>query len=88
MHLIEWENGQYHKTSEYVMLDSKVMCVAISNAIGTFCDWAAYIKCVPGKNHEIEHEFLVKHDRDATKLPYDIAKLLFPNYDEKFTWRK
>ena len=92
VHLIEWESGPYHKTSEYAVLDSKVMCVAVSNSItgenGTFCDWAAYISCVSGKDHEIEHELLVRHDRIATKLSYEIAKLLFPQYDEKYSWRE
>jgi len=51
---------------------------------GVIDDWSAYIGAVPGKNHTDEDELVAK---DGSKLPYWIAKKLFPSMDEMYEWR-
>ena len=46
-------------------------------------DWAAYIGPVPGNNHEVEY---VEVLRSGSKLPEDVARLLFPSFSD-LTWR-
>lgn len=67
--------------STYFPLDSKVLAVAV---IGEFGDWAAYIGAVAGKNHDIE---MVEVARSGSKLPLNVAKLLFPNHAKNYKWR-
>lgn len=47
-------------------------------------DWAAYIDAVPGMDHEQE-----KHEvaRVGNKIPYEIAKLIFPALASMYQWR-
>lgn len=63
-------------------LSKKVLAVAVINS--SIKDWAAYIDAVPGVNHDVE-----KHDvtKEGTKLPYEIAKLLFPQVASGYKWR-
>ncbi len=63
-------------------LATKVLVVAKQGSAEY--DWAAYIDAVPGMSHRHEVE-LVK--REGTKLPYEVAKVLFPSFDRKYEWR-
>ncbi len=66
----------------YRALANDVLVVAKQGGRGD--DWAAYIAAVPGQDHE--HEWReVAHS--GAKLPYDVAKVLFPAFDEKYKWR-
>jgi len=66
---------------EYTTLDRKVLVVAVE---GKIKDWAAYIGAVEGKNHMKEMDEVAKH---GTKIPKEIARLLFPRFANDFTWR-
>jgi len=66
---------------EYKALDKQVLVVAVEGGIG---DWACYIGAVAGKNHEREFMEVAKH---GTKLPRQIAELLFPEW-ERYRWRE
>ncbi len=80
-----WKEGMYEHEAEYYVLASKVMTIAIANiSVG---DWAAYIDAVPGENHDEEFNQLLEK-RGSTKLPYEIAKIIYPYYDNKYVWRK
>jgi len=48
-------------------------------------DWTAYVDAVPGENHRKE-EAAVKESGD--KLPYNVAKVMFPDLDEEYSWRE
>lgn len=63
-------------------LAMKVLCVAIQGGLGS--DWAAYIDAVPGESHKREWPQVA---RNGSKLPYEIAKILFPDFDELYKWR-
>lgn len=63
-------------------LSSKVLVVAVINK--DIRDWAAYIDAVPGKSHEQEKAEVA---RVGNKLPFEIAKLLFPQIASEFQWR-
>ena len=43
------------------------------------CAWCAYIAAVPGVDHEIEKEEVL---RTGKKLPEDTARTLFPEFDD------
>lgn len=80
----EWKEGGYGHEADYHALATKVIAFAVANvSVG---DWAAYIDAVPGKDHDKEFEQLLKKRR-STKLSHDIAKIIFPSYDEKYRWR-
>ncbi len=56
------------------------MAVAVEGAIG---DWAAYIGAIEGHNFDEEWQQI----RDnGTKLPKDVAELLFPDF-KHLKWR-
>lgn len=79
----ETESWKGYETA-YEVLAQRVMVYAIATIeVG---DWAAYIDAVPGMNHENEYDQIVA-DRRGSKLPYDIAKILFPYFDKKYVWR-
>ena len=80
-----WKDGIYGHESDYRALASRVMTFAVANI--TVGDWAAYIDAVPGENHDIEFDQLLEK-RSSTKLPYAIAKIIYPHYDAKYVWRK
>lgn len=70
--------GLYIKT-----LAPDVLCVAkVNKKIG---DWTAYIKGISGTNYKKD---IIQVANWGSKLPYKIAKLLFPTLDKKFTWRE
>jgi len=71
----------FGKTWTHYALDMHVLCIAVKGVID---DWSAYIGAVPGKNHTDEAELVAK---DGSKLPYWIAKKLFPSMDEAYEWR-
>ena len=50
---------------------------------GQVKDWAAYIFPVPGKSHEKEQHL---YKTEGSKIPQEIAELLFPTWTE-LTWR-
>jgi len=62
-------------------LDKKVIAVAVEGGIG---DWSAYIGAVEGKNHEEEWEEV---KRNGTKLPRQVAEVLFPEFTH-LSWRE
>jgi hypothetical protein len=79
-----WKEGAYEHVANHCALATKVMAFAIVNvSVG---DWAAYIDAVSGKDHDKEFDQLLEKRRSA-KLSYDIAKIIFPYYDEKYRWR-
>jgi len=63
-------------------LASRVLVVAVIN--DDIKDWAAFIDAVPGKNHEQEKAEVA---RVGNKLPFEIAKLIFPQIASEFQWR-
>ena len=63
-------------------LASRVLVVAVIN--DDIKDWAAYIDAVPGMNHEQEKAEVA---RVGNKLPFEIAKLIFPALASKYQWR-
>ena len=66
----------------YYPLDMKVLAVAVVNkGVG---DWAAYVGAVPGENHDREYMMVA---RSGTKLPYEVACVLFPKIDTQYRWR-
>ena len=69
------------KRIRYVTLDRKVIVVAVE---GDIKDWAAYIGAVPGNNHYAEY---MEVARQGTKLPREVASILFPDFDRSFCWR-
>ena len=59
-----------------------VLVVAVQGGHGG--DWAAYVKAVPGENHDREWEEVYHH---GGKLPENVAKLLFPGFkDLEYRW--
>ena len=68
--------------TRYIALSSRVIAVAKGNE--GVKDWAAYIDAVPGEHHELEWEEVM---RTGEKLPEDVAKILFSDFAEKYTWR-
>lgn len=63
-------------------LSRKVLTVAVVNE--RIKDWAAYIDAVPGKSHENEKQEV---SQTGEKLPYEIAKLIFPQIASDYKWR-
>ena len=57
-------------------LDGRVLAAARSHIE---CAWAAYIKDVPGINHEEEADSVLGR---GTKLPEHLARLIFPDFKE------
>jgi len=72
------KNRKYYTRS----LSPRVLVVAVVNK--QIKDWACYIDSVPGNNHDEEYENVTEN---GTELPHDIAKLLFPDLDQKYAWR-
>jgi len=68
--------------TRYIALAMRVLVVAIQG--GRRDDWAAYIDAVPGDSHASEW---CKVTARGTKLPYKVAKVLFPDFDELYEWR-
>lgn len=62
--------------------NQKVLAVAAVNC--NVKDWAAYIDAVPGTNHDYEKYEVA---RVGNKLPYEIAKLIFPRIASDYKWR-
>jgi len=57
-------------------LSSNVLCVAKTRIE---CAWSAYVDAVPGLNHRNELEAVLTR---GTKLREDVARILFPEFDE------
>jgi hypothetical protein len=73
---------QLGKSWTHHALSSRVLVVAkIELDVG---DWAAYIDSVPGKNHNVEAEQVL---HKGTKIPYWLAKELFPSIAKMYDWR-
>ncbi len=72
-----------HKTLGAIPLASRVLAVAVRGDLGT--DWTAYIDAVPGINHDREAQLVAEH---GTKLPYEIAVILFPKIASTHSWRR
>lgn len=64
-----------------IPLDLHVLAVAKEGAVK---DWSAYIGAVKGNNHDAESQRVFDY---GSKLPYEIARLLFPDFDKEFRWR-
>jgi len=70
------------------ILDSyafKTDILAVAVRGGTGKDWAAYICVVKGNVHDKEAVYAADNGQ---KLPYEIAKILFPEVDAEYAWRK
>ncbi len=76
------QKREYREILDYYTLDSKVLCVAVAHE--PMDDWSAYIGAVEGKNHEQEFKEV---KAEGSKLRYDLAKILFPEFDERYSWR-
>lgn len=61
-------------------LSGRVLVAAVK---GDKNDWAAYIDAVQGHNHDKE---IIEVALYGDKLPYEVAKCLFPDIDKKYTW--
>ena len=69
------------RKTRWIALDSRVIAVAVEGGIG---DWSAYIGAVEGRNHDEEWEEVARH---GTKLPREVAELLFPDF-KHLVWRR
>ena len=63
-------------------LANKVLVVAVVDE--DFRRWAAFIDAVPGVNHEQEKIEVAQY---GNKIPYEIAKILFPHVASGYKWR-
>jgi len=70
------------RETEYLALAGDVLAVAKQGGKGD--DWAAYIGAVPGISHRREWRKVLEN---GDKLPYNVAKVLFPAFDAKYEWR-
>ena len=70
------------RISGYKALDVKVLAVA---TVDEMEDWAAYIGAVAGKNHDKEAPEVA---RSGSKLPRELAELIFPNQALNYMWRE
>jgi len=70
------------RETDYRALANNILVVAKQGGRGD--DWAAYIAPVLGNNHDNEWKLVAER---GTKLPYDVARVLFPRFDEKYEWR-
>lgn len=61
--------------ADWKALDSTVLVVAVKRVPG---EWCAYIKGVPGENHERELEIVKKW---GAKLHEKIALVIFPQFE-------
>lgn len=71
-----------HKVLGTIPLANRVLAVAVRGELGT--DWTAYIDAVPGIDHDREAQFVTEN---GTKLPREIAAILFPNIASVYSWR-
>lgn len=81
----KWKEGIYEHEANYMPLGIRVMAFAVANV--TVGDWAAYVDVVPGEDHDKEFRQLLEK-RESSKLSYEIAKIIFPYFDNKYAWRK
>lgn len=70
------------KTWTYLALDRKVLCIAVKGDVN---DWSAYIGAVEGNRHVDEAQTVAEN---GTKLPYWMARKLFPSMDAAYWWRE
>ena len=68
---------------DYLALHREVLVVAKANKDAG--DWKAYIAPVPGQNHD--EEWLEVFER-GSPITQDLAEFLFPEFKERFTWRR
>ena len=73
-----------NKLLAYHPLAMKVLTIAVMGEIG---DWAAYVDAVPGISHKREALEMLESG-NATKLPKDVAKLIYGRLSEQYTWRE
>lgn len=66
-----WEPAIFHRA-----LSMRVLVVAVPRIE---CAWSAYIDAVPGINHTEEYQQVRE---SGTKLNEDLARLLFPIFDD------
>lgn len=66
----------------YKTLSSKILVVAKQGK--ALFDWAAYIFPVPGICHNEEWKLW---KTEGTKIPYNLAKVLFPDFAARYSWR-
>lgn len=62
-------------------LDINVVVVAKEGSTG---DWSAYIGAVRGDSHEREWRRVMT---DGSKLPQNVAEVIFPDFAKQFEWR-
>ena len=68
--------------TRYRALAREVLVVAVQGGRGD--DWAAYIGAVPGMDHDREWEEVA---RSGSKLPREVAEVLFWDFADKYEWR-
>lgn len=74
------------KEVEWKALDSKVIAVAsITKLPNGGGEWAAYIGAIAGRNYSEEWREVLDN---GTKLAYDLAAVLFPDFARKYRWRE
>lgn len=62
-------------------LSGRVLVAAVKGDHG---DWTAYVDAVMGHDHEKE---IIDVALYGDKLPYEVAKVLFPDLDKRYRWR-
>jgi len=67
----------------YVALAMDVLAVAVQGGRGD--DWAAYIGSVPGNRHSEEWVGVLRH---GEKLHQVIAEVMFPDFAQKYEYRR
>lgn len=70
------DNQPWARIIHYKALDHNILVVATTRIENK---WKAYIKCVPGKNHDDEWEEVLKH---GSEIDEKIARILFPQFKE------
>ena len=70
------EAQRFEPMVERRALGFRVLCVARTRIE---CAWCAYCDAVPGKDHEVEMQEVL---RTGTKMPEDTARSMFPRFNE------
>ena len=76
------KNNQTEKIREheFYRISRRILVVAVKGAVD---DWAAYVGIVDGG---AEDNWLFVW-RNGTKIRYELAKVMFPNFSKKYNWR-
>lgn len=76
------EKRMYREIVDYRALESKVLVVAVAQE--PIDEWCVYIGAVAGKNHADEYLGVKEY---GNKIMHDLARILFPQFEDKYRWR-